>query len=146
MRRERADGVLQTTALVHETYLRLVADSDRSWQNRAHFMAICAHLMRQILVDYARRRDAGSRGGGTVRIPIEEAAVVLDGTPVDLQALVDAMDRLRALHERQSRVVELRYFGGLNYEEIAEVLGVSSKTAKRDWTVARAWLYGQLAS
>jgi RNA polymerase sigma-70 factor (ECF subfamily) len=148
MRRERADGVLQTTALVHETYLRLVADSARSWQNRAHFMAICAHLMRQILIDCARRRHAGSRGGGTVQIPIEEAMVVAaqDGTTVDIQALIEALDRLRSFHERQAKVVELRYFGGLNYEEIAEVLGVSSKTAKRDWSVARAWLYGQLAS
>ena len=146
MRNERAGHPLQTTALVHEAYLRLIADEGRSWQNRAHFMAVCAHLMRQILVDHARQRDSAKNGAGRAAVSIDFNRLAIPGPDEDVVALDDALRRLERLHSRQARVVELHYFTGLSFEEIAEVLEISVRTAKRDWTVARAWLYGQLSA
>ena len=138
LRRERPGHTLQTTALIHEAYLRLVDAGDVHWQGRAHFFAIAANLMRRILVDHARRRDADKRGGSHVRVQLDEA--VAGGTDVDLLAIDEALDRLAAVDPQQARVVELRFFSGLSVEETAAALGVSPKTVKRDWSVARAWL------
>jgi RNA polymerase sigma factor (TIGR02999 family) len=140
LRRERPGHTLQTTALIHEAYLRLVDARDVHWQSRAHFFAIAANLMRRILVDHARRRDAGKRGGLQVRLPLDDALAAADETDVDLLAVDEALDRLVAFDPQQARVVELRFFSGLTVDETAAVLGVSPKTVKRDWSVARAWL------
>jgi RNA polymerase sigma factor (TIGR02999 family) len=140
LRRERPGHTLQTTALIHEAYLRLVDAKDVHWQNRAHFFAIAANLMRRVLVDHARRRDADKRGGSQVRVQLDEALAVADATNVDLLAINEALDRLTVIDPQQARVVELRFFGGLSVEEAAAALGVSPKTIKRDWSVARAWL------
>lgn len=140
LRRERAGHTLQTTALINEAYLRLIGARDVRWQSRAHFFAIAANLMRRVLVEHARRRDAGKRGGSQVRVQLDEALAVADETDVDLLAVDEALDRLAAVDPQQARVVELRFFGGLSVEETARALGVSPKTVKRDWSVARAWL------
>ena len=144
LRRERPGHSLQTTALIHETYLRLVDQHQVEWQNRAHFFGIAARVMRQILVDHARREKAEKRGGAERPLPLDEALVASGEPGVDFVALDEALTRLATLSERQARVVELRYFGGLSVEEAAEVLGVSPATIKNDWAVARAWLRGQL--
>jgi RNA polymerase sigma factor (TIGR02999 family) len=147
LRRERPDHTLQTTALVHEAYMRLVDQRRVEWQDRAHFFAIAARVMRQVLVDHARRRNADKRGGAEDALPLDEAlAVGAEELPVDLVALDEALGRLEALSARQARVVELRYFGGLSVEETAEVLGVSPATVKNDWAASRAWLRRQLES
>jgi RNA polymerase sigma factor (TIGR02999 family) len=147
LRRERPDHTLQTTALVHEAYMRLVDQRRVEWQDRAHFFAIAARVMRQVLVDHARRRNADKRGGAEDALPLDEAlAVGAEEPPVDLVALDEALGRLEALSARQARVVELRYFGGLSVEETAEVLGVSPATVKNDWAASRAWLRRQLES
>jgi RNA polymerase sigma-70 factor, ECF subfamily len=146
LRRERADHTLQPTALVHEAYLRLVDQRNVRWQNRAHFFGIAAQAMRRILVDHARTHGRVKRGGDQPKQPLDEATVAVGGRPVDLLALDEALTQLAARDERQSRVVELRYFGGLSVEETAEVLGVSPATVKREWSMARAWLYQQLRS
>jgi RNA polymerase sigma factor (TIGR02999 family) len=147
LRRERPDHTLQTTALVHEGYMRLVDQRRVEWQDRAHFFAIAARVMRQVLVDHARRRNADKRGGAEDALPLDEAlAVGAEEPPVDLVALDEALGRLEALSARQARVVELRYFGGLSVEETAEVLGVSPATVKNDWAASRAWLRRQLES
>jgi RNA polymerase sigma factor (TIGR02999 family) len=144
MRREPTDHTLQTTALVNEAYIRLI-DQDRvHWQNRAHFFGIAAQLMRRILVDHARKRHNLKRGGDVRRIPLEEAFVVADEQAADLVALDDALQRLQWLDERKGRVVELRFFGGLNIEEAAEVLSVSPATIQREWAMAKAWLYREI--
>ena len=140
LRRERPGHTLQTTALIHEAYLRLVDAQDVRWQGRAHFFAIAANLMRRILVDHARRRDADKRGGSQVRVQLDEALAVAEETEVDLLAIDEALNKLAAIDEQQARVVELRFFSGLSVEETAAALGVSPKTVKRDWSVARAWL------
>jgi len=140
LRRERPGHTLQTTALINEAYLRLIDAKDVHWQSRAHFFAIAANLMRRILVDHARRRDADKRGGSQVRVQFDEALAVADETDVDLLAIDEALDRLAAIDPQQARVVELRFFSGLSVEETAAALGVSAKTVKRDWSVARAWL------
>jgi RNA polymerase sigma factor (TIGR02999 family) len=140
LRRERPGHTLQTTALIHEAYLRLIDAKDVHWQSRAHFFAIAANLMRRILVEHARRRDADKRGGSHVRIQLDEALAVANETDVDLLAIDEALDRLAAIDPQQARVVELRFFSGLTVEETAAALGVSPKTVKRDWSVARAWL------
>jgi RNA polymerase sigma factor (TIGR02999 family) len=140
LRRERPGHTLQTTALIHEAYLRLIDAKDVHWQSRAHFFAIAANLMRRILVEHARRRDADKRGGSHVRIQLDEALAVANETDVDLLAIDEALDRLAAIDPQQARVVELRFFSGLSVEETAAALGVSPKTVKRDWSVARAWL------
>jgi len=140
LRRERPGHTLQTTALIHEAYLRLIDQKDVRWQNRAHFYAISAQVMRHILVDHARSRQAAKRGGSDIKLPLEEAMIASEGREVDLVALDEALERLAAIDPQQSRVVELRFFSGLNVEETAEVLGVSTRTVKRDWNVAKAWL------
>jgi RNA polymerase sigma factor (TIGR02999 family) len=141
---ERPGHQLQTTALVNEAYLRLVDSSRVRWQNRAHFFAVSAQLMRRILVDSARARDRLKRGGDVVQVPIDEAAGISLQPGVDLVALDDGLTALAALDERKSRVVELRFFGGLTVEETAEVLEISPMTVMRDWEFARAWLRREL--
>ncbi len=141
LRKERVGHTLQPTALVHEAYLRLINQRDVEWQNRAHFFGICAQLMRRILVDHARERQAEKRGGaGVVRVTLDERVAAVDEREVDLLALDEALTRLAALDERQARVVELRFFSGLNVEETAEVMEVSQATVKLDWSMAKAWL------
>ncbi|MEW6209796.1 MAG: sigma-70 family RNA polymerase sigma factor [Acidobacteriota bacterium] len=144
MRRERADHTLQTTALVNEVYMRLIDADKVRWQNRAHFFAISAQLMRRILVDFARRRRGLKRGGEAEQVSLDEALMVADQR-VDLVALDDALKSLAALAPRQSQVVELRFFGGLSEEEIAEALKVSPRTVRNDWSMARVWLLRELS-
>ena len=146
LRRERSDHTLQATALVHEAFLRLIDQHSVKWQNRAHFFGIAAQLMRRILVDHARAHGAVKRGAGEARLPLDEALVVAPSTDVDLLALDEALTRLALIDAQQSRVVELRFFGGLTMEETAEVLRISRATVGREWTLAKAWLYAELAS
>jgi len=144
MEGQRPDHTLQTTALVDEAYLRLADQTKPSWQNRAHFFAVAARAMRQILVNYARSKRAQKRGGGALKVELDEAAIV---SPEQSQAIVDlheALERLGTLDSRKARVVELKYFGGLNHDEIAEVMKVSAVTVRRDWVFAKAWLYNEL--
>ena len=145
LRGERSGHTLQPTALAHEAYLRLIGRRDYSWQSRAHFMAVAARAMRAILVDHARRRNAQKRGGGRSPLALDTIVEVEGGVPVAFDELDRAISDLARLSERQARVVELRYFGGLSIEETGEVLGVSPITVKRDWATARAWLYRELA-
>lgn len=143
MRGERDDHTLQPTVLVHDAYLRLVGQRDTSWQSRSHFFGIAAQAMRRILVDHARRTRAAKRDGGE-RVTLDESVADRSGRTVDLIALDDALARLAALDPRQARVVELRYFSGLDIEQTATVLGISPATVKRDWTFARAFLQREL--
>lgn len=145
LRGERAAHTLQPTALAHEAYLRLAGTADAPWQNRAHFMAVAARAMRNILVDHARRRGAQKRGGGEAPVVLDDTIDVEGGPPVAFDDLDRALGDLARLSERQARVVELRYFGGLSIDETGEVLGVSPMTVKRDWATARAWLYRELS-
>jgi RNA polymerase sigma factor (TIGR02999 family) len=141
LRRERRDHTLQTTALIHEAYLKLIDQRGVNWQNRAHFFGIAAQAMRRILVDYAKARHRSKRGGIGEDLPLEEAALVVsEERSIDLVALDEALTRLAEFDERQARIVELRYFSGLNIEETAEVLHISPATVKSDWNVAKAWL------
>jgi RNA polymerase sigma factor (TIGR02999 family) len=140
MSRELAGQTLQTTALIHEAYLRLVGAREIDWKNRAHFFAISSHLMRRILVDFARRRNFQKRGGNVQKLPLNEDLVVSDEPAADLVRLNEALDALASLSPRKARVIELRYFGGLDVDETAEVLKVSRGTVLRDWRLARAWL------
>jgi RNA polymerase sigma-70 factor, ECF subfamily len=140
MRRERPGHTLQTTALVNEAYIRLVDHKGMRWQNRAHFYAVAAQAMRRILVDYARSRDCAKRGGGAIRVELEEATTVVQRQASDLVALDVALSELAALDPRKSQIVEMRYFGGMSVEEMAEVLRVSPVTVMRDWSTAKAWL------
>ena len=144
MRRENPGHTLQTTALVNEAYLRLVDQKHVHWKNRAHFFALSAQLMRRILVDHARKRKYGKRGGDAHRVSFDEAIIVSRERGADLVALDDALDKLAAIDSRKSKVVELRFFGGLSIEETAEALSVSPLTVKRDWSMAKAWLYNSL--
>jgi RNA polymerase sigma factor (TIGR02999 family) len=144
LRGERQGHTLQTTALVNEAYLRLVGQKHVRWQNRAHFLAIAAQLMRRILVDYARRRQYQKRGGGAMQVTLSEAESLGDQRAPDLVALDEALRSLAEIDPRRSQVVELRFFGGLSIEETAEVLKVSATTVERDWTVAKAWLHKSL--
>ena len=144
LRRERPGQTLQPTALVHEAYLRLLKDRPDRWQNRAHFCAIAAHSMRQILIERARARDAQKRGGGGAKVTLDEGMMAGAPRPIDFLALDDALERLAALDAEQARIVELRFFGGLSVEETAEALGSSPATIKRRWTLARAWLAREL--
>jgi RNA polymerase sigma factor (TIGR02999 family) len=144
LRRERIDHTLQPTALVHEAFLKLIGQRHVDWKNRAHFFGIAAQAMRRILVDHARSVGRTKRGGAERPVSIDDVQVALTPRPIDLIALDDALQRLGELDPQQSRVIELRYFGGLSIEETAEVLGVSSSTVKREWTMARAWLYHEL--
>ncbi len=140
MRRENRNHTLQTTALVNEAYLKLIDQNKTRWQNRAHFFGIAATIMRRILLNYARDQNRAKRGGKVSHVPIDEAAVVSMERSEELIALDEALERLAALDPRKARVVELRYFGGLEVEEIAEVLKVSPITVMRDWRFAKAWL------
>lgn len=142
---ERSGHTLQTTALVNEVYLRLVDCGRVNWQDRAHFFAMSAQLMRRILIDFARSRDYLKRGGAIPHISLEEAPSVCEEPDVNLVALDDALKALAAVDERKSKVVELKFFGGLNAEETAEVLGVSSDTVMRDWKFAKIWLLRELS-
>jgi RNA polymerase sigma factor (TIGR02999 family) len=145
MRGERPDHPLQTTALVNEAYLRLVGWKEVEWKNRAHFLAVAAQIMRRILVDFARSRNYAKRGGGLRRVSLDDALLVTEAADPDLLDLDNALTRLAAVDPRKSRVVELRFFGGLNNEEIAEVLGTSPFTVIRDWNLARAWLLREMS-
>lgn len=145
MGRERPGHTLQTSALVNEAYIRLIDWKNIQWQNRAHFFAVSAQLMRRILVDFARSRNYAKRGGAARDVSLDEAMVVSREKGADLVALDDALDSLARLNERQSRVVELRFFGGLELDEIAEVIKVSVGTVRRDWSLARAWLHRELS-
>jgi RNA polymerase sigma factor (TIGR02999 family) len=149
LRHERPGQTLQATALVHEAYLRLSKEKNQPWKNRTHFLAIAALSMRQILVQRARARHAEKRGGGAEKIALDES-VMADHTPasaggVDVLALDTALEKLAALDPQQAKIVELRYFGGLTVEEVADALDISPATVKRHWTVARAWLHKELS-
>jgi RNA polymerase sigma factor (TIGR02999 family) len=144
LRRERPDHTLQRTALVHELYLRLTGAAGLTLENRAHFYGVAARIMRQILVDHARRCKRDKRGGGRERVPIQEALDACRDEDLDLLALDEALDGLAAVDARKSRIVEMRYFGGLGMQDIADLLGLSLATVKRDWAVAKLWLYRQL--
>jgi len=145
LRFERADHTLNATALVHEAYLKLVDQNRMQWQNRAHFLAIAAQAMRRILINYANARRAEKRGGGEPVVTFNEELFKQDARADDLVALDAALDKLKELNERQAKVVEFRFFGGLTQEEIAEVLKVSPPTVQRDWRLARAWLSRELS-
>jgi len=144
MRRERVDHTLQATALVHEAYLKLIEQRSANWQNRAHFFGVAAQLMRRILIDHARGHSRQKRGGEQKKVSLDEAFIFSEKQADELLAVDDSLNRLAEIDPRQARVVELRFFGGLSVEEAAEVLGVSPKTIKRDWSVAKAWLYADL--
>lgn len=141
LRKERANHTIQATALVHEAYLRLIDQKQVQWQNRAHFFAIAAQMMRRILINYARDQHAAKRGGNQVRVELNEAIALPNIEDLDLLALDEALDELAKTDQRKSRLIELWFFAGLTLEETAEVLEISLATAKRDWTLARAWLY-----
>jgi RNA polymerase sigma factor (TIGR02999 family) len=145
LRKERSDHTLQSAALVHEAYVRLIGAKPAEWHDRAHFFAVAAHLMREILVDYARRHAAAKRGGDACKLSLDEAAITPRKTDVDLVALDDALRELARLDARQSRVVELRFFAGLTLSEISEVLDIAPATVQRDWTAARAWLHREIS-
>ena len=141
LRQERSDHTLQSTALVHEAYLRLTGNTPPQWQSRAHFFGIAAHLMRQILVEHARSRGTAKRGGNAPRLALDESLAMPQQTGVDVIALDRALQQLSELDAQQGRIVELRFFTGLTIEDTSEVLGISPATVKRDWTTARAWLF-----
>jgi len=143
-RKERCDHTLQATALVHEAYLKLIEQRSVNWQSRAHFFGIAAQIMRRILVDHARGHLRDKRGGGQQEVPLDEAIIFAPEQSGELINLDEALNRLATLDPRQAKIVELRFFGGLNVDETAEVLGISPKTVKRDWSVAKAWLHGEL--
>lgn len=143
---ENPGHMLQTTALIHETYLRLVDARKVSWQNRAHFLAICAQLMRQILTDHARSRRVQKRSGKMMRVKFDEALVVSSPPDSDLAVLDDALKKLATVSERKSRVVEMRFFGGMSVEETAEALQISPDTVMRDWKFAKAWLLREMSA
>jgi RNA polymerase sigma factor (TIGR02999 family) len=144
IRKARSGHTLQTTALVNEAYLRLEQNHHARFQNRSHFVAICALLMRQILIGHERTRRAAKRGAGRESLTLNDAHAAMKGRPVDLIALDDALNDLARLDPQQSRIVELRFFGGLSIEETAEVLGMSAATVKRHWSTARLWLHHEL--
>lgn len=144
LRGERENHTLQSTALVHEAYLRLVRREDAQWKNRAHFLGVAASVIRSILVDHARARSAAKRGAGAVTVALDEAAAMPSRPAVDVIELDNALEKLSQLDPQQGRVVELRFFAGLTNDEAAEVLGVSAATVKRDWSMARAWIYRAL--
>ena len=146
MEGQRPDHTLQTTALVNEAYLRLADQTNPRWQNRAHFFAVAARAMRQILVSYARGQRSQKRGGGALKVELDEVAVVSPEESKEIVDLHEALERLTTLDSRKAQVVELKYFGGLNYDEMAEVLKISRVTVRRDWEFARLWLYTELHS
>lgn len=145
MRRERSDHTLQATALVHEAYAQMIDVPHQHWQNRAHFLATAAQVMRHILVDHARAKRANKRGGIQHQVTLDEALLISNDRTIDILSIHEALERLTVFDPRQGRVVELHFFGGLTFEEIALVLGVSERTVKREWSMARAWLRTALA-
>jgi RNA polymerase sigma-70 factor (ECF subfamily) len=146
MRREKAGHILQTSALINEAYLRLVDQPQIHWENRAHFFGIAARLMRRILVDEARKRDAVKRGGSLIQVPLDEANNLAQEQAANVVAIDDALETLEKIDARQSEIVELRFFGGLSIQQTADVLKVSAGTVMRDWTFARAWLRQQMSA
>ena len=144
MEGERPDHTLQTTALVNEAYLRLADQTNPNWQSRAHFFAVAARAMRRILVSYARSNRAQKRGGGGTKIELDEAAILSPEQSNEIVDVHEALEKLGKLDSRKARVVELKYFGGLNHDEIAEVMKISTVTVRRDWVFAKAWLYDEL--
>ena len=145
LRQERPGHTLQTTALIHEAYVRLVDQRNVQWQNRAHFFGIAAQMMRRILVDHARTKKRAKRGGSDIKVSLDDNAVAVKGQDLDVVAVDEALSRLAKIDEQQSRVVELRFFSGLTVEETAEVMGISPATVKRDWSMAKAWLHRELS-
>jgi RNA polymerase sigma-70 factor (ECF subfamily) len=146
MSRERVGHTLQTTALLNEAYLQLTDKTQPSWQNRTHFMAVAAQLMRRIMVDHARARHALKRGAGAIRVTLDEAALVTEERAEELLALDEALEKLAQFDRRRCEIVEMRYFGGLTVEEIADILKVHPNTVMRDWRAAKAWLYAELTT
>lgn len=146
MSRERVGHTLQTTALLNEAYLQLTDKTQRPWQNRTHFMAVAAQLMRRIMVDHARARHALKRGAGAIRVTLDETAWVTEERAEELLALDEALEKLAVFDRRRCEIVEMRYFGGLTVEEIADVLKVHPNTVMRDWKAAKAWLYAELTT
>lgn len=145
LRREQPGHTLQTTALIHEAYVRLVDQRNVQWQNRAHFFGIAAQMMRRILVDHARTKKRAKRGGSDIKVSLDDANVAAKGQDLDVVAVDEALTRLAKIDEQQSRVVELRFFSGLTVEETAEAMGISPATVKRDWSMAKAWLHRELS-
>ena len=146
LRRERIGHTLQTTALIHETYLKLIDQREVNWQNRAHFFGVASQAMRRILVDYAKARHREKRGGIGENLPLEAVTLAVSGEKgIDLESLDEALTRLAELDERQAKIVELRYFSGLSVEETAEVLHISTATVKNNWKSAKAWLYQEIS-
>ena len=145
LRRERSGHTLQPTALVHEAYLRLVGQREVDWDNRAQVLGMAAQMMRRILVNHAAARNAAKRGGGEPRLPLE-AALEQEDRPISLVALDEALRGLEAMDPRQGQIVELRFFGGLSVDEVAEVLGISEATVKREWSVAKRWLRREMSA
>jgi RNA polymerase sigma factor (TIGR02999 family) len=145
LRREQVGHTLQTTALIHEAYVRLVDQHNVQWQNRAHFFGIAAQMMRRILVDHARTKKRAKRGGSGIRVSLADANVAVASQDLDVVAVDEALNRLAEIDEQQSRVVELRFFSGLTVEETAAVMGISPATVKRDWSMAKAWLHRELS-
>jgi len=142
--RERSNHTLQSTAVVHEAYLRLIDQKRVQWKNRAQFFGVASQMIRRILVDHARSHQAAKRGSGAIKLSLDEAIAVPGGKDLDLVALDDALKSLAEMDEQQARIVELRFFGGLSIEETAEVVGISPATVKRDWALSKAWLYREL--
>jgi RNA polymerase sigma-70 factor (ECF subfamily) len=145
LKNERAGHSLQPTALVHEVYLRLIGQKNVRWRSRAHFFSVAAQMMRRILIDHAKGLQRNKRGAGAIKLSLHEVTIPADGGAIDMIALDEALTKLSIIDPRKSRVVELRYFGGMSVEETAEILGVSHKTVMREWTMARAWLYRELS-
>ena len=145
LRREHAGHTLQTTALIHEAYVRLVDQRNVQWQNRAQFFGMAAQMMRRILVDHARTKKRVKRGGSGIKVSLADATIPVNERDLDVVALDEALDRLAAIDEQQSRVVELRFFSGLTVEETAKVMQISPATVKRDWSMAKAWLHRELS-
>lgn len=143
--RERGSHTLQPTALVHEAYLRLVDQTRVNWQDRSHFFGIASNMMRRVLIDHARAHVSGKRGGSAVRLSIDDVHIPVEERAASLLALDEALDRFAKFDERKARIVEMRFFGGLTEEEIAEVLGISTRTVLRDWNTARLWLLRELS-
>jgi RNA polymerase sigma-70 factor, ECF subfamily len=146
LRRERRDHTLQPTALIHETYLRLVDQHAVEWQNRAHFLAIAARMMRRVLVDHARRRNAAKRPANSLRVDLDEQVGTVEPITCEVLALHTALEELERVDERQARIVELRYFAGMSEDEIAAAIGISQSSVTRDWQMARAWLFRHLTT
>ena len=145
LQRERSDHTLQSTALVHEAYVRLIGQKLPQWQNRAHFFGVAARLMRQILVEYARGHQAAKRGGNACKVTLEEGSLLAQRADLDVVVLDEALQNLAKLDEQQSRIVELRFFGGLSIDDTSEVLGISPATVSREWSTARIWLHREIS-